>query len=120
MCRELKHQKILRRGAPENAMDAHPVKQESLPSLGIVGVLDNRGRKVRLQFASAERTLIIASSESTQRMPYGAVSGLTCEPLDDDASRYIIKLETNSSNNYFFYFVPQQFVAAIKRELSFP
>ena len=106
-------------GLPDNAMEAHAVRQDSLPSNGVVGLLDNRGRKVRMAFKRDERLLLVASAESTQRFPYGSVVAVQSEPLPDDPSRTILTLEVGKERNkYFFYFFPANYVRALKTELE--
>ena len=119
LCEQTKHKKILDKGLPDGAVAGHAVKEESLPSGGIVALLDNRGNKVRLAFKSAEQVLNIASADATRKVPYGSVGSVESEPIKGNEAYSIVglKLGNGDASIIWLYYVPSQYVKALKKEI---
>jgi hypothetical protein len=116
---QTKHKKILDKGAPEDGLAPHAVRQDALPATGIPGLLNHRGVKVRLTFKAFEQELWIASAESTQKLAYGSIRGIDAEAVQGkpEFSIVTLKLGPTEGSNYYLYFVPTNFVHALKREI---
>jgi hypothetical protein len=117
MQKEVRHAKILAKGKPDDAVAGHPVRNDSLPAAGVSSLMNHRGVKVRLTFKSYERSLWISSAENTQKLPYGAISEIKAEKLQNDEGFSLVNLVLGSESNYFLYWVPTNYVNAIKREI---
>lgn len=122
MEKQVRHAKILAKGKPDDALPGHAVRQDALPSSGITGLYSHRGVKVRLTFKTFEQTLVVSSSENTQRIGYGAIREIKAEKMRDNEGYSIVNLVMGSgtvadSANYFLYWVPTNFVNAIKDEI---
>ncbi len=116
---QTKHKKVLEKGAPEDGLAPHAVRQDALPASGIPGLLNHRGVKVRLTFKAFEQELWIGSAESTLKLAYASIRGIDAEVVQGkpEFSIVTLKLGPTEGSNYYLYFVPTNFVHALKREI---
>jgi len=114
-----KHKTILEKGLPDNAYPGLLGKHEKLPSTPLCGIYNNRGTPVRLTFKVYSQELWIASSTSTQQIPFATIKSVQSEPIKGKEEYHIMSLQLGSSDNtkYFLYFVPAQFTKAIQNSI---
>jgi hypothetical protein len=115
----LPHKKIIEKGVPEDAEKGDRTRRDPLPPNGIRGLYNNRGTKVRLTFKTYVGELWISSASSTQKIPFSSIRNITSEPIHGNEDYHIMGLQLGSSENtkYYLYFVPAQYVQAIKNTI---
>jgi len=69
---------------------------------------------VRLTFKSDSSELWIASTTSTQKLPYVGIRSITSEQIVGKEEYCIMVLNLGENSKYYLYFVPSQYVEAIK------
>jgi len=110
------HKRIVEKGIPEEAIPSKKGKHDTLPTTPLVGIYNNVGIKVRLTFKMWSQELWIQSASSTQKIPFVSVRKVTSEPIKGNESYHIVALQLGNSeiHKYYLYFVPCQYVRAIK------
>eukprot|EP01104_Vermistella_antarctica_P015262 TRINITY_DN4960_c0_g1_i1.p1 TRINITY_DN4960_c0_g1~~TRINITY_DN4960_c0_g1_i1.p1 ORF type:complete len:230 (+),score=44.49 TRINITY_DN4960_c0_g1_i1:353-1042(+) len=116
ICEQAEHKKVLDQGIPVGAEEGKAVGREAIPRNGISNVNTKHG-KVRLSFKSAERSLWIASNTSTQKLPYATIRTVTSTPITNHPGYSIVLCHLGPQSRYCLYFVPSQYVEAIKDEI---
>jgi len=116
------HAKVLAKGLPEDALPGIKDRQMTLEQSGhksLPGLLNSQGTKVRLTFRDDLGQLWIGSAVSTQKVPYASVSKIESFPIEDKPEYSILALHLGSggSSKYWLYYVPSQYVAAVKVKL---
>jgi len=91
------------------------VAGQSLP-----GILNNRGTKVRLNFKSETEELIVATAGATTKLPYASIRKVDDEQIRGHEGYHILALHLGGgdSNKLFLYWIPTQYVRAIKGTLT--
>eukprot|EP00696_Hemimastix_kukwesjijk_P018822 gnl/Hemi2/7852_TR2709_c0_g1_i1.p1 gnl/Hemi2/7852_TR2709_c0_g1~~gnl/Hemi2/7852_TR2709_c0_g1_i1.p1 ORF type:complete len:298 (-),score=72.64 gnl/Hemi2/7852_TR2709_c0_g1_i1:174-1016(-) len=119
LCLQTEHKKILDKGLPDDALPGIPGLHEPLPRM-IGPLLNKRGEKVRLTFKDATDELWVSTASSTQKIPYVTISSVKSEPIQDREGYHIMVLSLGSTDrsNYFLYYVPAQYVKAIRTALT--
>ena len=108
------HKKVLDKGVPADAALAYR-GADPLPSEP-VAAFTKTGAKVRLAFKVAEQLLTLASKESTQQVPMGAVRRATSQPIPGHEEYHILCLQLGETaqSSTFYYWFPAQFTRAVK------
>lgn len=118
LCQQAKHKKVLDKGIPEGALPGIKGRQVQLPEnqLCIPGLLNALGNKVRLTFKPELQQLWIGSAQATQKVSYGMISKIESFSIEGQEEYCILSLQIgpSSSTRYWLYYVPSQYVAAIK------
>eukprot|EP01102_Stenamoeba_stenopodia_P014616 TRINITY_DN4878_c0_g1_i1.p1 TRINITY_DN4878_c0_g1~~TRINITY_DN4878_c0_g1_i1.p1 ORF type:complete len:225 (-),score=55.98 TRINITY_DN4878_c0_g1_i1:126-800(-) len=111
------HKKIIEKGVPDEAEPGDKTKKWQLPKQ-LKGIMTKNG-KVRLTFKSDLDELWISSSTSTQKIPYNTIRAIQSEAIEGHEDYHIMSLQVGSSevSKYWLYFVPAQYVEAIKNEI---
>eukprot|EP01087_Luapelamoeba_hula_P012904 TRINITY_DN3654_c0_g1_i1.p1 TRINITY_DN3654_c0_g1~~TRINITY_DN3654_c0_g1_i1.p1 ORF type:complete len:276 (-),score=55.48 TRINITY_DN3654_c0_g1_i1:92-871(-) len=119
LCDQTKHKKILEKGLPDNAGPGILNSHEPLPEQPLAGILNNIGTAVRLTFKPYSQELWISSKSNTQQLPFGSIKSVASEPIKGKEEYHIVSLQLGPSegSRYFLYFVPAQYVRAIKTML---
>lgn len=117
LSQEESHKKVIAKGPPEDAEPGDKTKKLPLPR-ALKGILTKNG-KVRLTFKSDVDQLWIASATSTQQLQYNSIRAIHSEPIEGHENYHIMSLQLGSSETqkYWLYFVPAQYVDAIKNEI---
>jgi len=111
------HKKIIEQGLPADAMPAIPGHHEALPGVGITGLLNKLGSRIRLSVKSANDEILIATQSSTQKIPFASVSDIIWRPIPGNPNYLVMQMKMgggDDANSYFIYWVPIQY----KRTLS--
>eukprot|EP01098_Paradermamoeba_levis_P006290 TRINITY_DN2616_c0_g1_i1.p1 TRINITY_DN2616_c0_g1~~TRINITY_DN2616_c0_g1_i1.p1 ORF type:complete len:229 (-),score=33.99 TRINITY_DN2616_c0_g1_i1:65-751(-) len=113
LCRQETHKKVISKGPPEDAEPATKIRAP-LPS-AISGLLTKTG-KVRMTFKVDQEEVWIGSASSTQKLPFASISKIISEPIDGHDGYHIMGLQLGKSDTtvFYLYFVPEQYVNAIK------
>jgi len=117
---QLPHKKVIDKGLPEGAEPALKGRHEKLPDTPLPAILNNLGIRIRLTFKIWSQELWIQSASSTQKLPFSSIRAVTAEPIKGKEEYYIMGLQLGSSerNKYYLYWVPCQYVRAIKAALT--
>jgi hypothetical protein len=110
------HKKIIEKGKPEDALPAHRFRQESLPPSPLSGMINKYGGKVRLHFKLDLEQVWIGTKERTEKVPLGSIRNVISEPIKGHEEYHIMALQLGTTENsrYWLYWVPSQYVEAIK------
>ncbi|XP_015593939.1 ubiquitin domain-containing protein UBFD1 [Cephus cinctus] len=116
LSRQKIHRKVLDKGIPEDVMPGILESKESLPDFPLAGMLNKSGGKVRLTFKLEQDQLWIGTKERTDKIPMNSIKGVLSEPIHDHPEYHImgIQLGTTEASRYWIYWVPAQYISAIK------
>ncbi|KAG8557664.1 hypothetical protein GDO81_016698 [Engystomops pustulosus] len=116
LCRQKQHRKVLDKGKPEDVMPSLKGVQERLPTTPISGMYNKSGGKVRLTFKLEQDQLWIGTKERTEKIPMGSIKNVISEPIEenDDYHMMAFQLGPTEASYYWVYWVPAQYVDAIK------
>jgi len=113
------HKKIIDKGAPEGALPGITGRTAHLAEIGNVVkcVYDKKGEVVRLTFKLEDNQLWIGGKAHTHKLSMAQIRNVTYEPLSGCAGYAMLVLHVGSTDksNLYFYFVPLQYCADIKR-----
>eukprot|EP00877_Chromochloris_zofingiensis_P006326 jgi/Chrzof1/1947/Cz10g27140.t1 len=116
--KQTQHAKVLAKGRPEDGLPGIKDRQVPLQEHQnmIPGLLNSQGSKVRLTFRPELQQLWVGSATSTQKVPYGSISKIESYPIEGEEEYSILALHLGSggTSKYWLYYVPSQYVAAIK------
>lgn len=110
------HRKVLDKGIPDDVMPGVLGAMDPLPDFPIWGMLNKSGGKVRLTFKLEQDQLWIGTKERTDKIPMNSIKGVYSEPIYEHPEHHImgIQLGTTEASRYWIYWVPAQYVSAIK------
>lgn len=116
LCQQEKHKRVLQDGVPEDAMPGILDCVDPLPNFPITGMLDKHKRKVRLTFQRDLDQLWISTKESTDKIPMEAIVDVKSEPILGHEEYHMVGFELGPTegSRYWVYWVPAQYVEAIK------
>ncbi|XP_056144269.1 ubiquitin domain-containing protein UBFD1 isoform X2 [Lampris incognitus] len=141
LCRQKQHRKVLDKGKPDDIMSAvkgakvrdelvyhnrsqkqhrsivtNTVISERLPTVPLSGMYNKSGGKVRLTFKLEQDQLWIGTKERTEKVPMGSIKNVVTEPIEgyEDYHMMAFQLGPTEASQYWVYWVPAQFVDAIK------
>ncbi|XP_058509294.1 ubiquitin domain-containing protein UBFD1 isoform X2 [Solea solea] len=116
LCRQKQHRKVLDKGKPEDVMTSIKGTKERLPTVPLSGMYNKSGGKVRLTFKLEQDQLWIGTKERTEKVPMGSIKNVVSEPIEDhdDYHMMAFQLGPTEASQYWVYWVPAQFVDAIK------
>ncbi|XP_048847551.1 ubiquitin domain-containing protein UBFD1 isoform X2 [Brienomyrus brachyistius] len=116
LCRQKQHRKVLDKGKPEDIMPSVKGVKERLPTVPLSGMYNKSGGKVRLTFKLEQDQLWIGTKERTEKIPMGSIKNVVTEPIEghEDYHMMAFQLGPTEASQYWVYWVPAQFVDAIK------
>uniref|UniRef100_A0A673K097 Ubiquitin domain-containing protein UBFD1-like n=1 Tax=Sinocyclocheilus rhinocerous TaxID=307959 RepID=A0A673K097_9TELE len=116
LCRQKQHRKVLDKGKPEDVMPSIKGAKERLPTVPLSGMYNKSGGKVRLTFKLEQDQLWIGTKERTEKIPMGSIKNVVTEPIEghEDYHMMAFQLGPTEASQYWVYWVPTQFVDAIK------
>uniref|UniRef100_A0A8C9S598 Ubiquitin family domain containing 1 n=2 Tax=Scleropages formosus TaxID=113540 RepID=A0A8C9S598_SCLFO len=116
LCRQKQHRKVLDKGKPEDVMPSLKGAKERLPTVPLSGMYNKSGGKVRLTFKLEQDQLWIGTKERTEKIPMGSIKNVVTEPIEghEDYHMMAFQLGPTEASQYWVYWVPAQFVDAIK------
>lgn len=113
------HKKVLEKGKPDDVMAGLKNIKESLPGVPLSGMLNKSGGKVRLTFKLELDQLWIGTKERTEKVPLNSIKNVVSEAIKEHEEYHIVALQLGptEASRYFVYWVPAQFVDAIKEAI---
>ncbi|XP_076000431.1 ubiquitin domain-containing protein UBFD1 [Genypterus blacodes] len=116
LCRQKQHRKVLDKGKPEDIMASVKGVKERLPTVPLSGMFNKSGGKVRLTFKLEQDQLWLGTKERTEKVPMGSIKNVVSEPIEGHEDYYMVafQLGPTEASQYWVYWVPAQFVDAIK------
>ncbi|KAK9978010.1 hypothetical protein ABG768_019784 [Culter alburnus] len=116
LCRQKQHRKVLDKGKPDDVMPSIKGAKERLPTVPLSGMYNKSGGKVRLTFKLEQDQLWIGTKERTEKIPMGSIKNVVTEPIEghEDYHMMAFQLGPTEASQYWVYWVPAQFVDAIK------
>lgn len=113
------HKKVLEKGPPDDVMPGIKNVKEALPPFPISGMVNKAGGKVRLTFKLELDQVWVGTKERTQKIPLNSIKTIVSEPIDghDSFSMLALQLGPTEASRYWIYWVPNQYVEAIKEAI---
>jgi hypothetical protein len=114
-----RHLKVLEKGPPDDVMAGISGVQEPLPPFPLFGMLSSRGAKVRLTFKLEVDELWIGTKERTEKIPMGTIRSVATQPIagHEHYSILAVQIGPTEASRVWIYWVPSQYVNAIKQNL---
>eukprot|EP01137_Pigoraptor_chileana_P017341 Opistho-2@75280 len=116
LCEQTEHKKVLDKGKPDDVMPGRRGTKESLPQTALVGIHNKAGQKVRLTFKLEMDQLWLSTKERTEKLPLTSIGKVVSEPIKGEEDYHIVALQLGPTekSRYWLYWVPAQYVDAIK------
>lgn len=116
ICKQKLHQKVVEKGVPEDAIPGIRNVKDSLPAAPLSGMLNKSGGKVRLTFKLELDQVWIGTKERTEKINMSSVKQVISEAIEGHEEYHIMALQlgTTEASRYWIYWVPAQYVDAIK------
>ncbi|CAL4064460.1 unnamed protein product, partial [Meganyctiphanes norvegica] len=110
------HRKILDKGLPDDVMPGIKNIKESLPACPLSGMVNKHGGKVRLTFKLELDQVWIGTKERTEKINMNHIRQVVSEPIEGFDQYHIVGLQLGptEASRYWIYWVPAQYVDAIK------
>jgi len=114
-----KHKKILEKGLPPDAEVGNSMDTQPFPEGGLKGIYNNMGKPVRLSFKFESQEICINGKERTEKLPMGSIYDVTSEKVEGRGGYHIVSLKMGKEDKscYYLYYVPAQYVEAIKASI---
>ncbi|XP_033741985.1 ubiquitin domain-containing protein UBFD1-like [Pecten maximus] len=110
------HKKVLEKyGKPDDCIPGHK-SREPLPHQPIAGMYNKSGGKVRLTFKLELDQVWIGTKERTDKIPMSSIKAIVSEAIEGHEEYHMlgIQLGPTEASRYWIYWVPAQYVEAIK------
>ncbi|XP_068248670.1 ubiquitin domain-containing protein UBFD1-like isoform X2 [Palaemon carinicauda] len=116
LCKQKLHRKILDKGLPEDVMPGIKNSKDVLPSHPLSGMLNKHGGKVRLTFKLELDQVWIGTKERTEKINMNHIRQIVSEAIEGFEQYHIMgfQLGPTEASRYWIYWVPAQYVDAIK------
>lgn len=112
-----KHARPLASGPPEGAITPILGEKRLLPAdKQITHLLNSECEVVRVRFLKAQGVINISSTKYTEVIAYGSIVNVSSQPMQDYPGYHMMCLTAARSTQYLYY-VPEQFVEAIKDDI---
>lgn len=116
LCEQKQHKKIIDQGVPDDAMPAYRNGHEPLPEVALFGMKNKVGHKARLTFKLESDEVWISTKERTQKVQMTSIRSVVSEPIKGKEEYHLMGFAfgTTEQSRYWIYWVPAQYVKAIK------
>ncbi|RWS25213.1 ubiquitin domain-containing protein UBFD1-like isoform X2, partial [Leptotrombidium deliense] len=116
LCKLPQHKKVIDKGVPPDAMPGWKNGVTTLPPEPLYGMYNKSGGKVRLTFKLEEDQVWIGTRERTEKISMTSVRAVISEPIEGHEEYHMIALQLGptEASRYWIYWVPAQYVKAIK------
>lgn len=117
LSQQKQHKKVLDKyGKPDDIIPGIKNHREALPGMPLSGMYNKAGGKVRLTFKLEADQLWIGTKERTDKIPMNSIKAVVSEPIEGNDEYHImgIQLGPTEASRYWIYWVPAQYVDAIK------
>lgn len=116
LCKQKLHRKILDKGLPDDVMPGIKNSKDVLPSYPLSGMVNKHGGKVRLTFKLELDQVWIGTKERTEKINMNHIRQIVSEAIEGYEQYHIMgfQLGPTEASRYWIYWVPAQYVDAIK------
>lgn len=116
LCVKKPHAKVIEKGIPDDALPGYINGQEGLPPIPIKGLVNTKGNKVRLTFKLETDELWIGTKDRTEKLPLASIKDVLAAKIDSHPEYHFLGLQLGPTerSRYWVYWVPSQYVEAIK------
>ncbi|XP_012940298.1 ubiquitin domain-containing protein UBFD1 isoform X2 [Aplysia californica] len=114
------HKKVLDKyGKPDDVPVGIKKCTEPLPQVPLSGMYNKAGGKVRLTFKMESDQLWIGTKERTDKIPMQSIKAVVSEAIKGHEDYHImgIQLGPTEASRYWVYWVPAQYVEAVKEAI---
>ncbi|CAF0908936.1 unnamed protein product [Adineta ricciae] len=104
LCKQTRHEKVLKAGKPDNAHFGIRSQNDSLPASidGLyMSMLNQSAKKARLTFKLEQDELWINTAETTKKIPMTHIRNVIDEPIEGHEEYSIIGFQTGTTNIMF-------------------
>ncbi|CAD5119299.1 DgyrCDS7926 [Dimorphilus gyrociliatus] len=103
-------------GKPDDAMIGVKGKRERLPPVPITGMYNSKGAKIRLTFKMEQDEVWISTKDRTNKVKMQSIHNVSSEPINGSEEYHMmaIQLGPTEQSRLWLYWVPSQYVNAIK------
>lgn len=117
-CKLARHKAIIDDGVPDDAYPGIANVHENLPNGPITGMLNSQKQKVRLTLRLEEDQFWISTKDTTEKYSMSKVLTVVSQPIEGHEEYHIMCIVTGMfSDVVWLYWVPAQFVRAIKKTM---
>ncbi|KAH7824536.1 putative Ubiquitin domain-containing protein UBFD1 [Monocercomonoides exilis] len=115
-CHEEKHRRVIMHGPPDGSISPESGKHSLPPSGQITGLMNSRCERIRIRFSAYERVMVILSDKGQEVLSYNKIRSVNSQPIEQYEGYFMMALKYGETDKHvkFIYFVPSQFVDAIK------
>ncbi|CAF1015135.1 unnamed protein product [Rotaria magnacalcarata] len=122
LCKQTKHEKVIKMGKPENAQMGIMNRNDPLPpSIDglLMSMLSQTAKKARLTFKLELDELWINTAETTKKIGMTHIRNIIDEPIESNEGYSIVGFQTGTTENsiIWIYWCPSQYVRSIRREI---
>jgi len=116
LSRQKMHRKVLDKGLPDDLLPGFIHEKSYLPSFPLSGLLNKSGEKVRITFKMELDQMWISSKGRTDKVRMGSIQNMISEPIEGSEAYSVVafQLGPSQASRYWLYWVPSQYVEAIK------
>ncbi|OUC39730.1 rpsU-divergently transcribed protein [Trichinella nativa] len=116
------HKSVLAKGKPNSAMIGIRNVQDPLPPFPIIGMTTKGGALARMVFKLELDQVWITTKERTNKIPMNQIRNIVNEKIDGYEEYHIMGLQLGTTENsrIWLYWVPAQFVDAIRNAILGP
>lgn len=113
------HAKVIDKGVPEGAIVGIKNLKSPLPLEPLQGMVNKSGGKVRLTFKLELDQVWIGTKERTEKVSMQSIRAVTSEPIAGHEEYHMLALQLGptEASRYWIYWVPAQYVHAIKKTI---
>ncbi|KRY35004.1 Ubiquitin domain-containing protein UBFD1 [Trichinella spiralis] len=122
LCQQEMHKSVLAKGKPNSAMIGIRNVQDPLPPFPIIGMTTKGGALARMVFKLELDQVWITTKERTNKIPMNQIRNIVNEKIDGYEEYHIMGLQLGTTENsrIWLYWVPAQFVDAIRNAILGP
>ncbi|CAL8124155.1 unnamed protein product [Orchesella dallaii] len=119
-CSLTQHKKVIDKGLPDDVMPGILAEHDPLPPFPLHGMYSSKGSKVRLTFKLENDELWIGTKERTEKVPISTIRNVVSQPITGYEHYHVIAIQLGptEASRFFVYWVPAQYVEAIKDALT--
>lgn len=117
LSQQKQHKKVLDKyGKPDDVMPGMKNSRQPIPPQPLSGMYNKSGGKVRLTFKLEVDQLWLGTKERTEKLPMNSIKAVVNEPIDGHEEYHMMGLQLGptEASRYWIYWVPAQYVEAIK------
>ncbi|KAM7540383.1 hypothetical protein Aperf_G00000032647 [Anoplocephala perfoliata] len=105
---------------PENAIHAVDTPLPLDEGETLTGLLDYRGKPLRMRFEQGTKRLFLATSSSTHRIPLSSIEEFDVIPTEEDENYFILKLKAfmgGGIRKMQIHWIPRQYIQDIQDKI---